>query len=343
MRHLCTIIEALTLSAVLLACGGDPLPLVKDGAELLTDQEQQELEIHHRFLLLDHDIDYRVVTSTGGGDIDQMALELFESLSAGARSSRGRGLLLLLDSESQQVRLEVGYALEGSFPDAFVAYVEQRQMVPFFVENRISDGIVASTELIVDRAQRAAQNAAWDDEIWMRGSGGAGARSSTRTAPEFRTRPPSTSANPVPASQRSPEEVVAAYLDAMSRRDNSPDRDFYTAESRSMMRDWLITPAQMDHVARAYAGCGREELRYNNSRNRAVIRYPIDQRSCAPWFLERTGEGWQLDLTMLQKAIHFGRSNAWHFDLSRQHPYSFAFEDWVLDANGFPIRSRREE
>lgn len=43
------------------------------------------------------------------------------------------------------------------------------------------------------------------------------------------------------------------------------------------------------------------------------------------------------------KAIRFGRSNAWHFDLSRQHPYSFAFEYWVLDANGFPIRSRLEE
>lgn len=343
MNRLCTITGALTVLAGLLACSGDRLPLVQDGAGLLTEAQRRELEVHHQFLLLDHDIDYRVVTSSEGGDIDLAALELFDSLSAGTRSDRGRGLLLLLDSKRQEVRLEVGYALEGTFPDAFVAYVEQRQMVPFFVENRISDGILASTELVVDRAQRASENASWDDEIWMAGSGGAGASASTRTAPGFTTRPASTTDSPVPATDRSPQEVVAVYLDAMGRRDNSPELDIYTPESRSMMREWLITPAQMDQVARTYAGCSREELRYSHSSDRAVIRYPIAQRQCAPWFLILGGEGWQLDLTMQQKAIRFGRSNAWHFDLSRPHPYGFAFEDWVLDGSGFPIRSRDKD
>lgn len=340
VRWLCM---ALVLSAGVLACGGDGLGLVQDGAGLLTEAQRRELEIHHQYLLLDHDIDYRVVTSSSGGSIDLAALELFESLSAGARSSHGRGLLLLLDSELQQVRLEVGFALEGTFPDAFVAYLEQRQMVPFFVENRISDGILASTELIIDRAQRASRNAGWDDEIWMEGSGGAGAQSSTRTAPGFTTRPAAQSAIAVAAATRSPEEVVAIYLDAMARRDNSPELDIYTPETQAMMRGWLVTPAQMDQVARNYAGCNREELRYSNSRDRAVIRYPIAQRHCAPWFLERRGQGWQLDLTMQHKVIRFGRSNAWHFDVSRPHPYGFAFEDWVLDGNGFPIESRAED
>lgn len=331
----------LSLSAALFACGSEELPLLRDGAGLLSEAQRQELEVHHQFLLLDHDIDYRVVTSAEAGDIDLAALELFQSLSAGARSSRGRGLLLLLDSELQQVRLEVGFALEGVFPDAFVSYVEQRQMVPFFVEGRISDGILASTELIVDRAQRASGNAAWDDEVWMEGSGGAGAKSSTRAAAGFTTRPPSPAERAVPPSERSPEDVVAAYLDAMKRRDNDPELDIYTADSRAMMRQWLITPAQMDQVARTYAGCSQEELRYDRSNGRAVIRYPIAQRQCAPWFLERSGSGWQLDLTMQQTAIRFGRGNMWHFDLSRPHPYGFAFEDWALDRNGFPIREQK--
>lgn len=336
-RPLCA---ALVLSAAVVACGGEGLPLVQDDAGLLSEAQRQDLEVHHRFLLLDHDIDYRVVTSTEAADIDRVALELFESLSAGERSSRGRGLLLLIDSESQQVRLEVGFSLEATFPDAFIAYVEQRQMVPFFAEERISDGILASTELIVDRAQRASENSGWGDEIWMEGSGGAGASSSTRAAPDFSTRPPAPSLNATPASARSPQDVVAAYLDAMRRRDGSPELDIYTPESRAMMRDWLITPAQMDQVARVYASCHRAELRYDRSAERAVIRYPIAQRACAPWFLEHSGEGWQLDLTMQQKAVRFGRGNAWHFDLSRPHPYGFAFEDWELDRNGFPIREK---
>lgn len=38
-----------------------------------------------------------------------------------------------------------------------------------------------------------------------------------------------------------------------------------------------------------------------------------------------------------RRAIRFGRSIAWHFDLSATHPYEFAFEDWELDPNGFPV------
>lgn len=326
-----------------LACQSEPLPLVMDRAGLLTDPQKDQLALQHQFLLLDYDIDYRVVTSIGSDDVDQAALELFESISAGASSTTGRGLLLLLDSEREEVRLEVGYSLEGVFPDAFIAYVEQRQMVPFFVEERISDGILASTELIVDRAERASRNASWDDEIWMKGSGGAGARSSTRQAPEFSTRPPSRPSDPVLASQRSPEDVVAAYLDAMSRRDNSPELDIYTDESRELLREWLVTPAQMDQVARAYKGCSQDQLSYSGAGDRAVIRYPIRQRQCAPWFLRHSAQGWQLDLTMLQSTIQFGRSNAWHFNVGRSHPYEFAFDDWNLDANGFPISRKNAD
>jgi uncharacterized protein len=331
------------LVGVLQACQEAAVSLVTDDAELLTDQQESKLTLHHQVLLLDHDIDYRVVTASGVDEIDLAALELFKSLAAGSRSDQGRGLLLLLDSERQEVRLEVGYSLEGVFPDAFVAYVEQRQMVPFFVAGRISDGILASTELIVDRAQKASLNAAWDDEIWIEGSGGAGARSSTHAAPEFETRPKSPSSILSPVAERSPNDVIAAYLDAMRRRDKNPALDIYTQDTRQMMSDWLVTPAQMDQIASTYAACGQGELLHNHARNRAVVRYPIVQRQCAPWFLERSAQGWQLDLTMLQRSIRFGRGNAWHFDLSQSHPYEFGFEDWTLDPSGFPIRSSEDD
>ena len=59
-------------------------------------------------------------------------------------------------------------------------------------------------------------------------------------------------------------------------------------------------------------------------------------RACQPFFFEKSPAGWQLDLTMMQQAIRFGRSNAWRFDMSVRHPYQFAFEDWRFDRNGFP-------
>jgi hypothetical protein len=47
------------------------------------------------------------------------------------------------------------------FTEAFVAYLEQRQMAPFFRENRVADGILAATELIVARAEDAAAGRAF--------------------------------------------------------------------------------------------------------------------------------------------------------------------------------------
>ena len=106
-------------------------------------------------MLADHGIDYRIATSRDVGDIDLFTVDLFDELNVGSRSATGRGLLLVIDPAQDLVRLEVGYALEGIFPDAFVAYVQHRQMVPFFRSKRLGDGILATTELIIDRVLRS--------------------------------------------------------------------------------------------------------------------------------------------------------------------------------------------
>ncbi|MDH3738308.1 MAG: TPM domain-containing protein, partial [Alphaproteobacteria bacterium] len=128
--------------------------LVVDDASLMTEDERAFLASFHSFLIQDHDIDYRVVTVDGAGDINRFTTESFAKLFADSRSASGRGLLLVVDPVGDRVRLEVAFALEGVFPDAFIAYIEQRQMVPFFRDGRIADGILASTELIALRAQR---------------------------------------------------------------------------------------------------------------------------------------------------------------------------------------------
>ena len=71
-----------------------------------------------------------------------------------------------------------------------------------------------------------------------------------------------------------------------------------------------------------------------------MIRYPIPQRACAPFFFERIAGAWALDLTMMQRAVRFGRSNAWRFDPGAEHSYAFAFEDWRFDRNGFPMAAK---
>ena len=62
-----------------------------------------------------------------------------------------RGILFLLAVKEQLVRFEVGYDLEPIYPDAFVGYIEQDQMTPFFELGRITDGISATLEMIIAR------------------------------------------------------------------------------------------------------------------------------------------------------------------------------------------------
>jgi uncharacterized protein len=324
----------LALSAYFLVEGLRKEQMVDDGAQLMGEAERDFLAQYHERLLDGYDIDYRVVTGRGLGDINQAAVARFEALAAGARSGTGRGLLLLVEAEQDLVRLEVGYALEGVFPDAFVAYVEQRQMVPFFARDRVADGILATTELIVTRAQNAAANAGFESEAWLAGSGGAGATTTARLGAGTDAAV-TKSTDPVPAG-RSPGETLAAYLTAMADRNADPDLDIYTAETRRMLAQWVVTPAQMDNLVKSYRRCHPEPLRLAPNGTRAVIRYPQTERHCAPWFFERDGPAWALDLTMMQRAIRFNHDNYWRLDPGASHPYGFAFEDWRFDQHGFP-------
>ncbi len=219
-----------------------------------------------------------------------------------------------------------------------MAYVERRQMVPFFERARVADGILATTELIVTRAQNAAANAGFEGEAWVAGSGGGGATAAARLgagpAPAGMK-----NAGPVPAG-RSPGETLAAYLAAMADRNTDPELGIYTAETRGMLSQWVVTPAQMDNVVKAYRRCHPEPPRLDPGGGRAVIRHPPAERACAPWFFERSGAAWALDLTMMQRAIRFGRDNSWHFDPTAEHAYTYAFRDWRLDARGYPQTAR---
>ena len=320
---------------VVARCKAEPPSLVHDGAHLFTEEQMRTLALHHRYLAADHGIDYRIVTGRGFGDIDRQAAETFATLRIGESPEAERGLLLILDAQADLLRLEVGYGLEGVFPDAFVAYVEARQMVPFFQAARVADGILATTELIVGRVQRAKAGGGYEGEAWFAGSGGGGAKSKAEIGAGSE-RPVPRATTPARAS-RSPKETLAAYLAAMAAHDAAVDSALYTPETRAMLAGWVMTRAQMDNVVSTYRGCGVATERRDVADTLAVLRYPIKDRQCSPWFLRRAGNDWQLDLTMMQKAIRFGRDNSWRLLPGAPHPYEFAFEDWRFDGNGFPV------
>jgi len=336
---------SLSITALLIAAGAllrhshnSETPRVDDDLGLFTPEQSARISDHHAFLLQDHGIDYRVMARSAGGDINRFAVEYFDANRVGSESPYGHGLLLVIDPEQDQVRLEVSRSLEDIFPDAFVAYVEQRQMVPFFGKSRIADGILATTEMIVTRVQNAKSNAGFSTEAWTAATSGAGATSKAAIGKDgdqtFRRGADHDAAE-------SPLSTLEQYHLAMSQRNLRSDLDIYSSDTKKMLSGWVMTAAQADNQAKALKQCHPLDVQFSDEGQLAIIRYPITNRQCNPWFMVLERGAWRLDLTMMQKAIRFGRSNAWHFVKGIGHPYEFGFSDWKFDEHGFPVGSHR--
>ncbi|MDX1456547.1 MAG: TPM domain-containing protein [Marinobacter sp.] len=307
-------------------------PMVADKADLLSESEQERIGEFHGFLLKDYDLDYRVVIDRDLGDIDLFAADYFQHQAVGDSSRTGRGLLLVIDVAANQVRLEVSHALEPVYTDAFVAYIEHRQMTEFFAVNRIADGILATTELLVTRASNAEAGLDPSTEGWAARSGGGGARADARIGEGPNEHSTETLDS---AGTTSPRGTLELYRQAMANRNNNPRLAIYSDSTRDMLAQRLATPAQIDNVARSLREC--EVERSFQNKDRAVLRSPITERTCPPYFFVREDGQWRLDFTVMIDAIRFGRNNQWRLAPGYSGPYKFGFLDLRFDKNGYPF------
>jgi hypothetical protein len=115
---------------------------IDDQPGLLTAAERARIENYHRRLFEDLGIHLQVVIlAERARDIDVAAASLFEAYRVGGERRGARGVLLLIDPQGGQARLEIGYDLEPVFTDLFVGRVERQQMVPFFQAGRVGAGV----------------------------------------------------------------------------------------------------------------------------------------------------------------------------------------------------------
>lgn len=73
--------------------------------------------------------------------IEEYATELFREFKIGD-STKNNGLLILLSINDRNVRIEVGYGLEGILPDAKTGRIQDEFMIPYFKENDWNNGIM---------------------------------------------------------------------------------------------------------------------------------------------------------------------------------------------------------
>jgi uncharacterized protein len=136
----------------------DPPRLVNDLANVLTDQEKQQLEAE--LVQFDQSTTTQItivtVPSLNGTEVSDFAFKLGEKWGVG-RKDKNNGIVIVfkpkLGSEKGAIFIAIGYGLEGVIPDATANRdVVNNAMIPHFKENDIYGGLQAGTKVLMGLA-----------------------------------------------------------------------------------------------------------------------------------------------------------------------------------------------
>ncbi len=129
---------------------GTPSGFVNDFADILAPQEQTILEAklsaHERET--GNEIVVVTVPSIAGDTIETYAVSLFEDWGIG-KEELDNGALLLVAPNEREVRIEVGYGLEGLLTDAASSMIVRDDLIPAFRDGRFYSGINQATDRMI--------------------------------------------------------------------------------------------------------------------------------------------------------------------------------------------------
>lgn len=80
--------------------------------------------------------------------IEDFAYQVGEQNKIGQKG-RDNGIILLIVKSDREVRIEVGYGLEGALPDATASSIIRNEMIPFFKNNDYYGGITTGVNSII--------------------------------------------------------------------------------------------------------------------------------------------------------------------------------------------------
>lgn len=303
--------------------------LVDDQAGLLTIEDEKYIGEYHQMLLRRFDMDYRVFTANNLEDINQFTWKTFQEEEVGRHSKTGKGMLLVIDPVKDQLRIEVSGNLESVYTDAFISYLEHRQMVPFFNLGRVDDGIFATSELIRTRAIQAQEGIEFDpSSVRDSTGGGASAKAGIDAGRDLTF----VEGKPDVLAADTPEETLQRFFNSMMQRNGRWDLDIFTDETKTHMQKMVGSAAQMDNTIKRYRRCVAEHVIYDQAGTRAVLNHALSNRGCDPFLFEKGVDGkWRLDLKTLGNALGHTFGNVWYlhygrYEMSGIAKYNFGFK-----------------
>jgi uncharacterized protein len=133
----------------------EPTGAINDFANLLSDDDEQRLTrlVEEVEQATSAEIAVASVASLDGLTVEDYATQLFAAWGVGQRG-RDNGVLIVVAPNQREMRIEVGYGLEGVLPDALAGQIIRETFLPAFRANDYPRGIVAGTERVAAIVRR---------------------------------------------------------------------------------------------------------------------------------------------------------------------------------------------
>lgn len=126
-----------------------PEGFVNDFANILTNSEEDTLVKIAEELEKDttSEIAVVIVKTVKPLSIEEYSVRLFSEWGIG-KKGKDNGVLLLVAIEDREVKIEVGYGLEGILPDGRCGEIIRKYIIPEFKNGRYGGGIIAGASAI---------------------------------------------------------------------------------------------------------------------------------------------------------------------------------------------------
>jgi hypothetical protein len=243
--------------------------------------------------------------------------------------------------QSQRLKVEVGYGLEGYFPDAFVSYLIHDHAQIFFASKDLSTGLRLMLRLLQHRIREAVIGNDFDprviDRLGLQGylSGGAGAGAQLplggdRLVPAVHTADAAESASF--AAQATPTETHAVYLRWLAQPERNPDADFFTPESRRYIAGLPLSRAYTDFIFLAEYGKSFKVVEQGDLALLVFTGTPF----VSPHFFIRQDGLWRMDMLAEVRNTHehVGGVYTWGY-VGQNDAYTNAFSGMLADMKGY--------
>lgn len=123
---------------------------VVDEAEILSDEVEQVLtdllEAHE--LETSNQVVVVTLSSLQGYSIEDYGVQLGRHWGIG-QADKDNGVLLIVAPNDREVRIEVGYGLEGTLTDATAKLIIEREIIPQFKAGDLEGGVMLGTQAIL--------------------------------------------------------------------------------------------------------------------------------------------------------------------------------------------------